>query len=138
MASKTSRIYVTKDLAAKVGMNPRQVRRRLRAMREYDDSSYTHYEWAAAEFAKMSAKIRSSFRDSTVRARVTSKGQLVIPAAIRKRYQITQGTEIRFEELDNGILLKPITDQSIDRVLGILEGYDLPDDIEKEPDREIE
>lgn len=138
MAGKTDRIYVTKDLAAKLGMNPRQVRRHLRTMREYDDSSYTHYAWSPAEFEKVSTKLRSSFREPTARAKVTSKGQLVIPAPIRKRYRIAQGTEIRFEELDNGILLKPITDQSIDRVRGILEGYDLPDELERDPDREIE
>ena len=109
-------------------------------MPEYDDSSYTRYEWSASEFSKVTAKIKSSSRrqSTTTRSRVTSKGQLVIPAGIRERYQITQGTEVRFEELENGILLTPITDQSIDRVRGILEGMDLPDRIEKEPDREIE
>ena len=140
MASRTNRNLGTKDLAHHLGMTQKQVRRRLRAMPEYDDASYTHYEWSPREFSKVSAKIKSSFRQEPApsRARVTSKGQLVIPAGIRERYQITKGTEVRFEELEDGILLRPITDQSIDRVRGILEGMDLPDRIEKEPDREIE
>ena len=140
MPGKTNRSFDTKDLADSLGMNRKQVRRRLRAIPEYDDGSYTRYEWSPSEFSKVSAKIKSSSRReaTTARARVTSKGQLVIPAGIRERYQITKGTEVRFEELENGILLRPITDQSIDRVRGILEGMDLPDRIEKEPDRDIE
>lgn len=68
---------------------------------------------------------------------VTSKGQLVIPAAIRRRYRIGKGTEIRIEEVPGGLLLRPVTEDAIDRVCGILAGKGLPDRIEKEPDREI-
>lgn len=70
-------------------------------------------------------------------ATVTSKGQFVLPAAIRRRYHIRKGTRIRIEEVDRGILLRPITDQSIEKVRGMFAGMGLPEDIEKEPDRDI-
>lgn len=69
---------------------------------------------------------------------VTSKGQMVIPAAVRRRYRIGTGTEIHIEEVRNGLLLRPVTDDPIDRLCGILAGKGFPDRIEKEPDREIE
>lgn len=40
---------------------------------------------------------------------VSSKGQIVIPASIRRRLGIKQGTRILIEEKDNKIILKPIT-----------------------------
>jgi antitoxin PrlF len=68
---------------------------------------------------------------------VTSKGQVVIPAAILRRSGIKNGTVIRIEEVPGGLLLRPITKDAIDRLRGILAGKGLPDRIEKEPDREI-
>ena len=69
---------------------------------------------------------------------MTSKGQLVIPAEIRRRYRIKKGTEIRIEEVPGGLLLRPVTEDAIDRLCGSLAGEGFPDRIEKEPDREIQ
>lgn len=140
MAGRSSRNFRTKDLANRLGMNEKRIRRYLRSMPEYDDGAYTRYEWPASEFVKIAKEIQTSRAQKTSahKTTVTSKGQLVIPAAVRQRYQIRKGTNIHIEELDEGILLKPITDQSIERVRGILKGKDLPQSIEKEPDREIE
>ena len=51
---------------------------------------------------------------------VTSKGQVVIPAELRKKYGITPGT--RFEVLDDGnqIILRPITPEFIHSLRGYL------------------
>ena len=68
---------------------------------------------------------------------VTSKGQMVIPSEVRRRHGITEGTEIRIEEVPGGLFLRPVTEDAIDRVCGILAGKGFPDRIEKEPDREI-
>jgi AbrB family looped-hinge helix DNA binding protein len=68
---------------------------------------------------------------------VTSKGQMVIPVAIRRRYGIGAGTEIRIEEVPGGLLLRPVAEDAIDRLCGILAGKGFPDRIEKEPDRDI-
>ena len=54
---------------------------------------------------------------------VTSKGQLVIPAELRRRYGIRAGTEVRFhEDPFGGIVLQPINEEFIDRVAGCLKG----------------
>lgn len=51
---------------------------------------------------------------------VTSKGQLVIPARIRRRYGIKTGTRVRFIEKDGEILLRPVTSAAIRGLCGIL------------------
>ncbi|OPY70667.1 MAG: hypothetical protein A4E57_00284 [Syntrophorhabdaceae bacterium PtaU1.Bin034] len=53
-------------------------------------------------------------------AHVASKGQLVIPARLRKKYGITSGTAIRFIERENEILLQPVTGDYIRSVRGVL------------------
>ena len=53
-------------------------------------------------------------------AYVTSKGQLVIPARLRKRYGITAGTKIRFVERGGEIVIQPVTKAFIRSVCGIL------------------
>jgi AbrB family looped-hinge helix DNA binding protein len=54
------------------------------------------------------------------RAYVTSKGQLVVPARLRKRYGIKAGTKVCFIERNNEILFQPITKEYIQRVRGML------------------
>jgi AbrB family looped-hinge helix DNA binding protein len=60
-------------------------------------------------------------------ATFTSKGQLVIPAELRRKHKIEAGTRVRILEDQFGrIVLQPITDEYIDRVMGLLaEGPDL-------------
>jgi len=53
-------------------------------------------------------------------AYVTSKGQLVIPVRIRKKYGIKPGTKICFIEQDRGILFQPVTQEYIRGVRGML------------------
>lgn len=42
-------------------------------------------------------------------AYVTSKGQMVVPSAIRRRYGIKPGTRINFLEENGRIILQPVT-----------------------------
>ncbi|MEW5869528.1 MAG: AbrB/MazE/SpoVT family DNA-binding domain-containing protein [Chloroflexota bacterium] len=53
---------------------------------------------------------------------ITSKGQVVIPAKLRKKYGITPG--MRFEVLDDGeqIILRPITPEFVHSLRGYLKG----------------
>ncbi len=51
---------------------------------------------------------------------VTTKGQLVIPARIRRRYGIKAGTRIRFLEREGEIVLQPVTSATIRSLCGIL------------------
>jgi AbrB family looped-hinge helix DNA binding protein len=60
-------------------------------------------------------------------ATFTSKGQLVIPADLRRKHGIEAGTKVEILEDQFGrIVLQPITEEYIDRVMGCLEdGPDL-------------
>jgi AbrB family looped-hinge helix DNA binding protein len=71
-------------------------------------------------------------------ATVTSKGQLVIPVGLRRRHYIKAGTRVQFQDVEGGILIRPVTKEYIDRLCGSLAGRGIPDDEEREPDREIE
>jgi AbrB family looped-hinge helix DNA binding protein len=56
-----------------------------------------------------------------LRATFTSKGQLVIPAQLRKKHNIRAGTQVAiFEDPLGRIVLQPITEEYIDRVTGML------------------
>jgi AbrB family looped-hinge helix DNA binding protein len=52
----------------------------------------------------------------------TVKGQVVIPAALRKKYGIKPGTKLRVYEGNGGIIMQPITREYIKRVRGSLKG----------------
>ncbi len=69
-----------------------------------------------------------------VSAIFTSKGQLVVPAELRRKHGIEAGTRVKFLEDQFGrIVLQPITEEYIDRVMGCLaEGADLLSNWEKE------
>jgi AbrB family looped-hinge helix DNA binding protein len=68
---------------------------------------------------------------------VTSKGQLVIPAELRRKHAIGSGTRVRFEETKGGIIVRPIRDDTISRLRGIAKGLGLPPNVERDPDREL-
>lgn len=53
-------------------------------------------------------------------AYVTSKGQLVVPSRLRRKYGIKPGTKICFIERDNEILFQPVTREYIRSVCGML------------------
>jgi AbrB family looped-hinge helix DNA binding protein len=53
----------------------------------------------------------------------TSKGQLVVPAELRRKHGIKAGTKVKFLEDQYGrIVLQPISEDYIDRVMGCLAG----------------
>jgi len=51
---------------------------------------------------------------------ITSKGQLVVPAKLRRKYGITAGTKIRFLERDREIIFQPVTKEYIRNLCGML------------------
>ncbi len=53
---------------------------------------------------------------------VTSKGQLVIPARLRRRFGIKKGTLIAFVEHDGRMIVQPITREFIRSLRGSLKG----------------
>lgn len=50
----------------------------------------------------------------------TTKGQIVIPAWLRREFQIGNGTRAVVQSTPEGILLKPVTKHAISRLRGIL------------------
>jgi len=60
-------------------------------------------------------------------ATFTSKGQLVVPAELRRKHRIEAGTRVKFLEDQFGrIVLQPISEEYVDRVMGCLaDGPDL-------------
>lgn len=67
-------------------------------------------------------------------ATFTSKGQVVVPAELRRKHGIRAGTRVKFLEDQLGrIILQPITEEYIDRVMGLFAGGpDLLDAWQKE------
>ena len=53
---------------------------------------------------------------------VTTKGQLVIPARLRRRFGIKKGTMVTFVEDDGRIIVQPVTREFIRALRGSLKG----------------
>ena len=68
---------------------------------------------------------------------VNAKGQIVIPAGIRERFAIKQGTKIAFVEEQGRLFLQPVTDAFIESVRGSLRKRGMPPKLERDPDREF-
>ena len=52
----------------------------------------------------------------------TVKGQIVIPAALRRKYGIKNGTKIIITDNGDSISLKPVTEQYLKNLQGSLKG----------------
>ena len=68
----------------------------------------------------------------------TVKGQILIPASLRKKYGIIEGTKITI--LDNGdeIILRPVTRDRIAKLKGSLKGLNLSQALLEERQKERE
>jgi AbrB family looped-hinge helix DNA binding protein len=72
------------------------------------------------------------------KGRVSTKGQLIVPAAMRRKHGIESGTQVLFEDVEGGILVRPLGESAIKHAYGFLRDKGWPQNLEKEPDREIE
>ena len=54
--------------------------------------------------------------------KVSARGQMVIPASIRKRYSIKANTKVELLDLGQEVVIVPISEQPILRARGILKG----------------
>jgi AbrB family looped-hinge helix DNA binding protein len=52
----------------------------------------------------------------------TVKGQIVIPAQLRRKYGIKNGTKIIVTDVGDAIVLKPVTEQYLKNLQGSLKG----------------
>jgi AbrB family looped-hinge helix DNA binding protein len=55
-------------------------------------------------------------------ATVTTKGRLVIPSKLRRKYSIREGTQVAFVEEENRLILQPLTPEFIRTLRGSLKG----------------
>ena len=53
---------------------------------------------------------------------VTSRGQLVIPARLRRRLGIRKGTVVSFQEQEGRLIVQPVTPEFIRSLRGSLKG----------------
>ena len=53
-------------------------------------------------------------------SKVTTKGQLVIPSKLRRKYAIKKGTQVAFVEEGNRLILQPLTPEFIRSLRGSL------------------
>ncbi len=74
--------------------------------------------------------------------KVTSKGQIVIPVALRRKYGIRRGNRVRVHESNGHIVVQPLTPEyvqaKLDRLCGALKGLPLVQDLAEERARERE
>lgn len=69
---------------------------------------------------------------------LSSKGQLVIPKAVRKALHLSPGDQLQVQIVDGKIVLEPITIQSlIDNLFGKFAGDDFLSDLEEEHRQEL-
>ena len=52
---------------------------------------------------------------------VTTKGQIVIPSKIRRKYNIKKGTKLYIEERGDELVLKAVTPEYFGKIAGVLQ-----------------
>jgi AbrB family looped-hinge helix DNA binding protein len=57
-----------------------------------------------------------------MRVKASTKGQIVIPAPIRRKFGIKEGTAIEVVEDDTQIVLRPQSPQALEKLLDKLQG----------------
>ena len=55
-----------------------------------------------------------------MQAVVTTKGQIVIPSKLRRRFNIKKGTRVYIEEGEDEIIIKPVTPEYLKNIAGVL------------------
>jgi AbrB family looped-hinge helix DNA binding protein len=63
---------------------------------------------------------------------ISSKGQIVIPAGLRKRYGLQEGATVVFQEEGGRLVLEPTTFATLYALQGSLKEFPLEADLEEE------
>ncbi len=70
-------------------------------------------------------------------AQISSKGQILIPKRIRKKYGVKLGGKVHILEQAEGILIKPAPEDPLEAACGFLKGdFSLTSDLLKEHSKE--
>jgi len=70
-------------------------------------------------------------------AAVNAKGQIVIPAGIRQRFDIKPGTKVAFVEEQGRLFIQPVTDAFIESLRGSLRKQGMPSELERDSDQDF-
>ena len=62
------------------------------------------------------------FYMSTIYTSISSKGQLVIPAELREQMKLSAGTKVSIQKEGNTLVVRPITPEFIDSLIGCTKG----------------
>lgn len=62
---------------------------------------------------------------------ITKKGQIVIPAAMRRRAGLRAGTRVYFQERNGDIVIRPESSRFYDHVYGFLKGAVLVESLQE-------
>jgi AbrB family looped-hinge helix DNA binding protein len=62
---------------------------------------------------------------------ISSKGQIVIPASLRKRYRLREGTTVVFQEERGRLVLEPNTFEAIYALQGSLREFPIEANLEE-------
>ena len=65
-------------------------------------------------------------------AKISSKGQLVIPTKLRKKYRLKAGSQVAVEDVDGEIRIKPNPYDALLALRGKYAQYPLEDDLREE------
>lgn len=55
--------------------------------------------------------------------KVTQKGQVTIPKKFRDRFLLKTNSRVVFEEMEDGILIKPATNTDLETIISKIEKY---------------
>ncbi|MBW1901877.1 MAG: AbrB/MazE/SpoVT family DNA-binding domain-containing protein [Deltaproteobacteria bacterium] len=70
---------------------------------------------------------------------ISSKGQILIPKALREKHGVTPGSKVLILETQNGLFIKPAPEDPIEAACGFLKGdFSLTQDLIKEHQEELE
>lgn len=69
--------------------------------------AYTHFAWRENDMPIV---------------RASSKGQIVIPAQLRRKYKINKGTKLNVLDGDGEIILRPVLQDAVHQAKGLFRG----------------
>ena len=73
--------------------------------------SYQLIEIASRKtFSRVRLNVSKTMTEQELRSRVTKKGQITIPARLRRQFHIEAGKSVKFEKSADGIVMKPVPD----------------------------
>ncbi|MBT9332502.1 AbrB/MazE/SpoVT family DNA-binding domain-containing protein [Paracidobacterium acidisoli] len=75
-------------------------------------------------------------RNMRSHAVVSSKGQIVIPSVLRKKYRLKEGTSVTFHEENGRLVIEPHHVDSLLALHGSLKDYPLEETLQKEREAE--